>query len=59
MTERWGVGAPGGRLTPFTDAGELRVIVETAKGMRNKYAYDEELGLFELSGILPAGAVFP
>ena len=59
MTERWAMGAPGGRLTPFTDAGELRVIVETAKGMRNKYAYDEELGLFELSGILPAGAVFP
>ena len=59
MAEGWGVGAPGGRLAPFTKEGDLRVVVETAKGMPNKYAYDEELGLFELSGVLPAGAVFP
>ena len=39
--------------------GDLNVIVETPKGSRNKFTYDEELGLFKLGGVLPAGAVFP
>lgn len=38
---------------------ELNVIVETPKGSRNKYEYDYDLGLFKLSGLLPAGAIFP
>ena len=55
-------GARGGlqglpALDPRT--GDLNVIVETPKGHRNKYTYDPEHGLFELSGMLPAGAVFP
>jgi inorganic pyrophosphatase len=37
----------------------LNVIIETPKGHRNKFKYDEELGLFRLGGVLPAGAVFP
>jgi inorganic pyrophosphatase len=41
------------------DSGELNVIVETPKGRRNKFTYDEETGLFKLGGVLPAGAVFP
>ncbi len=41
------------------DDGELNVVVETPKGSRNKYNYDEKLGLFKLGGVLPAGAVFP
>jgi inorganic pyrophosphatase len=41
------------------EEGELNVIVETPKGSRNKYNYDEELGLFKLGGVLTAGAVFP
>lgn len=38
---------------------ELNVIIETPKGSRNKYNYDEEYQLFKLGGVLPAGAVFP
>jgi inorganic pyrophosphatase len=38
---------------------ELNVIIETPKGSRNKFNYDEEHGLFKLGGVLPAGAFFP
>jgi inorganic pyrophosphatase len=37
----------------------VNVVVETPKGSRNKYNYDDGLGLFKLGGVLPAGAVFP
>ena len=48
------------RLSAFdADSRELNVIIETPKGSRNKFNYDEELGLFKLGGVLPAGAVFP
>ncbi|HEY0319774.1 MAG TPA: inorganic diphosphatase [Pyrinomonadaceae bacterium] len=47
------------RLGAFDDDGELNVIIETPKGSRNKFDYDEELGLFKLGGVLPAGASFP
>jgi inorganic pyrophosphatase len=48
-------------LDPRADAstGLLRVIIETPQGSRNKFNYDEELGLFKLGGVLPAGASFP
>jgi len=38
---------------------DLNVVIETPKGSRNKYNYDEETGLFKLGGVLPAGASFP
>ena len=38
---------------------ELNVIIETPKGSRNKFKYDEEYGLFKLGGLLPVGTVFP
>ncbi len=41
------------------DSDDLNVIVETPKGSRNKFDYDEEYRLFALGGVLPAGAVFP
>lgn len=41
------------------ESGDLHAIVDTPKGSRNKYKYDEKLRLFKLSGVLPAGAVFP
>src|SRR5437763_13654521 len=48
------------QLSAFTEEDEhLHVIVDTPKGSRNKFKFDEELGLFKLSGVLPAGAVFP
>jgi inorganic pyrophosphatase len=43
----------------FNDEGDLNVVIETPKGSRNKYTYDEKTGLFKLGGVLPAGASFP
>ena len=41
------------------DASHVNVIIETPRGSRNKYNYDEELQLFRLGGVLPLGAAFP
>jgi inorganic pyrophosphatase len=40
-------------------SGLVHVIVDTTRGSRNKLKYDEELGCFRLSRILPGGFVFP
>jgi inorganic pyrophosphatase len=40
-------------------SGALNVIIDTPKGSQNKFSWDRKLQLFELSGVLPAGAVFP
>ncbi len=37
----------------------INVVVETPKGSRNKFAYDEASGFFRLRKILPAGTAFP
>lgn len=54
----------GVRLTDLSaygddEAEEVNVIIETPQGSRNKFNYEEELGLFKLGGVLPAGASFP
>lgn len=42
------------------DDGELlQVVIETPKGSRNKYAFDEKQKVFELKKVLPAGMAFP
>jgi inorganic pyrophosphatase len=41
------------------DSGLVHVVVDTPKGSRNKYKYDEQLGLYRLSKVLPVGLVFP
>jgi inorganic pyrophosphatase len=48
-------------LPPFnaTNSRQLNVIVETPKGSRVKYAYDNHTGLLLLSKVLPTGMVFP
>ena len=46
-------------LEAFHDDDELNVVIETPKGSRNKYNYDEKLGLFKLGGVLTSGASFP
>ena len=46
-------------LDAFHDGEELNVVIETPKGSRNKYTYDERLRLFRLGGVLPSGASFP
>src|ERR1700758_2608373 len=49
------------RLDPFThkDAGVVNAVIETPGGSRNKFKYDEKIGFFSLSGVLPEGMVFP
>lgn len=39
--------------------GAVNVIIETAKGSRNKFKYEPATGTFALSKVLPCGAVFP
>ena len=46
-------------LEAYDETGDLNVIIETTKGSRNKYTFDEKLNLFRLGGILPLGATFP
>jgi len=51
---------PINSLTPFDpESGHLNVVIETPKGSRNKYTWDEDLGLFKLGGVLTAGHSFP
>ena len=46
-------------LSAFDDDGSVNAIIDTPKGSRNKFKYDEKSGLFKLGGALPLGAVFP
>lgn len=39
--------------------GNVVVVVETPKGCRNKFKYDQNQGVFKLSSVLPAGSSFP
>lgn len=48
------------KISPFgEEPDEINVVIETPKGCRNKYALDEELGVFILKGVLTAGHSFP
>jgi inorganic pyrophosphatase len=40
-------------------SGHVNAIIDTPKGSRNKFKYDERIGMFKLGGALPLGAVFP
>lgn len=46
-------------LPPFDEDGSLNVIIETPKGSRNKFKWEEDKGLYSLAGVLPQGAYFP
>jgi inorganic pyrophosphatase len=47
-------------LNPFNaDKGLLRVVIETPKGSRNKFAFNDDERIFELKKVLPAGMTFP
>ena len=37
----------------------IRVIIETPRGSRNKYSFDEDEKIFNLKKVLPAGMTFP
>jgi inorganic pyrophosphatase len=49
------------RLRPLDEDHKhlIRVVIETPKGSRNKYAFNEEQKVFELKKVLPAGMAFP
>ena len=49
------------RLAPHSeeDQNAIQVIIETPKGSRNKYAFDPEQKVFQLTKVLPAGMAFP
>lgn len=49
------------RLEPFDSADKqmLRVVIETPKGSRNKFAFNADDHIFELKTVLPAGMAFP
>src|ERR1700723_2517088 len=48
-------------LNPFDSADKqlLRVVIETPKGSRNKFAFDPKEHIYELKKVLPAGMTFP
>src|SRR6476661_1023701 len=49
------------RLKPFAkdDSDVIHAVIETPMGSRNKFKYDEKLGFYALSGVLPQGMMFP
>ena len=60
MSKKNGLANPT-RLKPFDsdDKQMLRVVIETPKGSRNKFAFDPEEHIFELKKVLPTGMTFP
>lgn len=60
MSKKNGLADPS-RLKPIDqdDKQLLRVVVETPKGSRNKFAFDPDQHIFELKKVLPAGMTFP
>jgi inorganic pyrophosphatase len=47
-------------INPFdAESEDLNVIIDTPKGSRNKYKYDEKLKIFKLGGVLAVGHFFP
>jgi inorganic pyrophosphatase len=60
MSKKNGLADPA-RLKPVdeNDKQLLRVVIETPKGSRNKFAYDPVQHIFELKKVLPAGMTFP
>src|ERR1044071_7518028 len=60
MSKKNGLADPI-RLKPFDsdDKQLLRVVIETPKGSRNKFAFNPDERIFELKKVLPAGMAFP
>ena len=46
-------------IPAFDEGGNLNVVIETPKGSRNKYAFDEDMGVFRFKAVLPEGNSFP
>jgi inorganic pyrophosphatase len=51
---------PIGNLPAFDpESGDTLAVIETPKGSRNKYAFNHDLGVFEMRKVLPRGTSFP
>jgi inorganic pyrophosphatase len=47
-------------LPPFDrETKAVHVVIETPKGSRNKFKFDDRLAVFKLGSVLPAGMAFP
>ena len=46
-------------LPPFTEHGDVHVVVETPRGSRAKFSYDPKLKTFTLSKSLLTGLTYP
>jgi len=60
MSKKNGLADPS-RLKPFdpNDKQLFRVVIETPKGSRNKFAFDPDEHIFHLKRVLPSGMEFP
>lgn len=60
MSKKKGLADPT-RLKPYDsdDKQLLRVVIETPKRSRNKFAFNAKEHIFELKKVLPAGMTFP
>jgi inorganic pyrophosphatase len=60
MGKKNGLADPS-RLKPIDDKDKqlFRVVIETPKGSRNKFAFNAEEHTFELKQVLPSGMEFP
>lgn len=60
MSKKNGMADPS-RLKPNDKNNKelFRVVIETPKGSRNKFAFDPDEHIFELKKVLPAGMAFP
>jgi inorganic pyrophosphatase len=48
-----------GRAQSRSKSRPVQVVVETPRGSRNKYKFDERTGRMKLSKVMPEGMVFP
>jgi inorganic pyrophosphatase len=46
-------------ISRFDSEGQFRVVIETPRGSRNKYAFSRNEQVFILKKVLPAGMTFP
>ncbi len=51
--------SPLNQLKSRSNRDLVNIIIDTPKGSRDKFKYDEEIGIIRLSRILPVGFSFP
>ena len=60
MGKKNGIANPAPLNPADSDDGQLlRVVIETPKGSRNKFAFNAKERIFELKKVLPSGMTFP